>query len=135
MNEDRTKTPAPERTPEPPARRRARRRKTALAALNLFFGILLAVWPFVTFFGVLAWNQPFGNGFRRWLLDYATWTTLLYPLVYFAALGFSILSYRRGHPRRALVIASLPVLTAYPWVLVLSFFISVFPVARHVAGH
>lgn len=112
-------------SPEP-ALRQTRRWKTAVAAVNVFFGILLGTWPFVTFYGIFAWNRPLETGFHRLLLDYATWTTALYPLGYLAALGFSIFACRREHPRRALAIALLPVLTAYPWVLVLSFFIPVF---------
>lgn len=131
LNTDYSRNPEPagDRESHALALRRTRRRKTTLVAINVFFGILLGTWPFVTFFGVLAWDQPLQSGFHRWLLDYVTWTTVFYPLVYFAALGFSIFAYRRRHPRRALVIAALPVLTAYPWVLVLSLFISVFPFA------
>lgn len=110
---------------------RTRRWRTAIAAVNVFFGVLLIVWPFVTLFGMLGWNKPGQQGFHHWLLDYATWTTAVYPLVYVLALGFSIRTYRRGAARRALVIATLPVLTAYPWVLILSFFIPLFPTAGH----
>ncbi len=88
----------------------------------LIFGLLLVAWPFLWVFLVALAADPTSLGLSETVGTYVYLSWLAYPLIYGVSLFFSIWAYRRESSAGVvLALALIPLVSGYPWVLLLVF--------------